>query len=184
MHHLLSAILLTGAAAAASQNPPAAGSLAYTTPPSWSTRPAASSMRVAEFVIPRTKGDGEDGELILYYFGTGAGTVDANIDRWIGQIQQPDGSSTKEKARRSSQTVNGLRVSMVDATGIYVAETRPGGAEHYNKAGFRLRAAVVETPRGPYYIKMTGPEKTIAEADAAFTAFLGSLKYVPLPTPD
>ena len=136
-------------------------------------------MRVAEFVIPRVEGDNEDGELIVYFFGAGAGTVDANIDRWIGQIQQPDGSSTKDAARRSTQTVNGLTITMVDASGTYVAEMRPGATEHFNKPGFRLRAAVVDTPRGPYYVKMTGPARTIGAADAALTAFLASLRYVP-----
>jgi hypothetical protein len=154
------------------------GRLAFDGPSAWHTRPASSSMRVAEFVVPRAEGDNEDGELIVYYFGAGAGTVEANIDRWIGQIQQPDGSSTKDKARRSTQTVNGLQITMVDASGTYVAEMRPGGTDHYNKAGFRLRAAVVDTPRGPYYLKMTGPAKTIGAAEAAFTAFLGSLHYV------
>lgn len=176
---VFAALLLTLASPSGIQVAPATGSLAYTASPAWHTRPASSSMRVAEFIIPRAQGDAEDGELIVYYFGTGAGTVDANIDRWIGQMQQPDGSSTKKNARRSTETVNGLHVTTVDAAGTYVAEMRPGAAEHFNKPGFRLRAAVVETPRGPYYIKMTGPAKTIAAADAAFTAFVGSLRYVP-----
>jgi len=171
MHAMLTLLLLAQA--------PASGSLAFTAPPAWQTRPPASGMRVAEFVIPRAQGDAEDGELIVYYFGPGAGTIDANIDRWISQIEQPDGSPTKDKAKRTTQTLNGLHVTMVDASGTYVAETRPGATERYNKPGFRLRAAVVETPRGPYYIKMTGPAKTIGAADAAFTAFVGSLNYKP-----
>lgn len=174
----VAALLLTLATPSGIQATPAAGNLAFDAPSGWKTRPAANNMRIAEFVIPRAQGDAEDGELIVYYFGTSAGTVDANIDRWIGQIQQPDGSSTKEKARRSSQTVNGLAVTMVDASGTYVAETSPGATAHFNKPGFRLRAAVVVTPRGPYYIKMTGPAGTLGAADAAFTAFVGSLHYV------
>lgn len=180
MSVIAAALLLTLAGAPGIQGAALTpGSLAYAAPAAWPTRPAASSMRVAEFVVPRAAGDSEDGELVVYYFGTGAGTVDANVDRWIGQIQQPDGSSTKERARRSTQTVNGLQVTTVDAAGTYVAELRPGATEHFNKPGFRLRAAVVETPRGPYYIKMTGPAKTMEAADAAFAAFVGSLHYVP-----
>jgi hypothetical protein len=171
MHAILTAAALIFASPA--QAAPAAGSLAYTAPAGWQTRPSASTMRIAEFIIPRAQGDAEDGELIVYYFGTGAGTIDANIDRWIGQIKQPDGSTTNDKAKRATQTVNGLRLTTVDA------EVRPGSTERYNKPGFRLRAAVVETPRGPYYVKMTGPAKTIGAADAAFTAFVGSLRYVP-----
>jgi hypothetical protein len=177
--HALRVAALAAAAAAAGIQTPAAGSLTYSAPPAWQTRPAASSMRVAEFVVPHAAGDAEDAELIVYYFGTSAGTVDANVNRWIGQIQQPDGSSTKEKALRSTQTVNGLTVTTVDVAGTYVAEMRPGATEHFNKPGFRLRAAVVETPRGAYYIKMTGPSATMAAADAAYAAFLGSLHYVP-----
>jgi hypothetical protein len=170
MQALLTVLLLVQAA-------PAPGSLTFTAPAGWQSRPATSSMRVAEFVVPRAQDDPEDAEIIVYYFGAGAGTIDANIDRWIGQIQQPDGSATKEKAKRTTQTVNGLHLTMVDAEGTYVAEMRPGSTDRYNKPGFRLRAAVVETPRGPYYIKMTGPAKTIGAADAAFAAFVGSLRF-------
>jgi hypothetical protein len=179
MYALIVAAALTVSATLPVAQAPAAGSLTFAAPGGWQTRPPASSMRVAEFVIPRATGDGEDGELIVYYFGTGAGTIDANIDRWIGQIRQPDGSPSGEKARRGSQTVNGLKLTTVDAEGTYVAEVRPGSTDRHNKPGFRLRAAVLETPRGPYYIKMTGPARTIGAADTAFAAFVGSLRFVP-----
>ena len=35
---------------------------------------------------------------------------------------------------------------------------------------------VVDTPRGPYFIKLTGPAQTIAKWDAAFNQFVSSLK--------
>lgn len=62
------------------------------------------------------------------------------------------------------------------ATGTYIAEVSPGSAERFNKPGFRLRAAVVETPDGPYYVKLTGPAKTIARWDDSFATFLASLR--------
>lgn len=137
-------------------------------------------MRVAEFVVPRVPGDGEDAELIVYFFGSFfgrlAGGVDANIDRWVGQMRQPDGSASTDKARREEQTINGLKVTAIDLSGTYVAEVRPGASERFNKPNFRLRAAVVETKSGPYYIKMTGPAKTMAAADAGFKKFLASLR--------
>ena len=153
-----------------------AAGLTFTAPKAWQPRPASSSMRVAEFVIPRVSGDVEDAEAIIYFFGGTGGSADANVTRWIGQIQQTDGSSSATKATRKTQTINGLNVTMVDVSGTYVAEVRPGASEHYNKPGFRLRAAVVETPRGPYYIKLTGPAKTVAAADADYKALLASLK--------
>src|SRR5262245_30112190 len=169
---LVPAILLAAAGfQAAPANP-----LTFSAPAAWHTRPAASSMRVAEFVVPKAAGDAEDGEVIIYFFGGGGGGVEANIDRWIGQMKQPDGSASKDKARRDEQTVNGLKVSTVDVSGTYVAEMSPGSTDHYNKPGFRLRAAVVETPRGPYYIKLTGPSKTVAAAEADFKKLLGTLR--------
>ena len=101
--------------------------LNFTAPSAWQARPAASTMRVAEFVVPKAAGDTEDAELIVYFFGASSGgSADANVDRWIGQMQQPDGSASKDKARREAQTINGLKVTMVDLTGTYVAEVRPG----------------------------------------------------------
>ena len=168
----LSALAIVALAGTLHQTP---GALTYTAPSSWKARTPASAMRVAEFVVPRAPGDAEDAEVIIYYFGGSGGSADANIDRWIGQMQGPDGSPVKDKARRADTTINGLKVSVVDVSGTYVAETRPGSTERYNKPAFRLRAAVVETPRGPYYIKMTGPAKTVAAADAGFSALLESL---------
>jgi hypothetical protein len=173
MRMLSPAVLIALASVQAA--PPAAG-LSFTAPSAWTSRPPASTMRVAEFVVPKAAGDSEDAEAIVYFFGASGGTVDANIDRWIGQIQQPDGSASKDKARRDTQTINGLKVTTVDVTGTYVAEVRPGATERHNKPGFRLRAAVVETPRGPYYFKMTGPAKTMAAADADIKAFLASMR--------
>ena len=155
----------------------AGGSLAYTSPAAWHSRPPASSMRVAEFVIPKSDGDSEDAELIIYYFGAGGGgSAEANIQRWIGQMQPPAGKKTDP--RGDTRVVSGLKVSMVDVSGTYVAEMRPGAADHYDKPGFRLRAAVVETPHGSYYIKMTGPARTMAAAGRAYDAFVASLHFV------
>jgi len=151
--------------------PAQASTLTFTKPPSWTDRAAASSMRVAEFVVSKVPGDTEDGELIVYYFGGGGGSVDANLQRWAAQFQ-----TTKDPVRTSA-TVNGLKLSSLDVSGTYVAETRPGSAEHFNKPDFRMRATVVETPKGPYFIKLTGPAKTIDSAGTAFDQFLKSLAF-------
>lgn len=156
----------------------AVAGLTYTAPPSWHTRPPASGMRVAEFVVPKVQGDAEDAELIIYYFGAGGGgSAEANIDRWISQVQQPDGAPSKAKAKRAERTINGLKVTTVDVSGTYTAEMRPGATDHYDKPNYRVCAAVVETPQGAYYIKMTGPAKTVGAAQAAYETFLSSLKF-------
>ncbi len=148
-----------------------AGTLTFTKPAAWTARAATSSMRVAEFVVPKASGDADDGEVIVYYFGGGGGSVEANLQRWMTQVQ-----STKEPTRTTA-TVNGLKLTSLDISGTYVAEMSPGSTEHHNKPGYRMRATVVETPKGPYFIKLTGPAKTVDLAGSAFDQFLQSLNF-------
>jgi len=150
--------------------------LAYAVPQGWQKQAVSSSMRVAEFALPRADGDGEDAQLVVYYFGGSGGSVDANLQRWVAQMQQPDGKPSTAVAKRESRTVNGLKLTLLDVSGTYVAETAPGSSERHNKPNFRLRAGVVETANGPYFIKLTGPAKTIAKWERAFEQFVGSIK--------
>ena len=136
-------------------------------------------MRTAQFALPHAAGDTQDAELVVYYFGGSGGTVEANIERWLGQMQQPDGKPSSAVAQRQKRTVNGLAVTLVDVAGTYIAEMTPGAKERHNSPNFRLRAAVIETANGPYFIKLTGPATTIAAHDKAFEQFLSSVKYQP-----
>jgi hypothetical protein len=154
-----------------------AADLRFTIPDGWQKVATTSSMRVADFSLPRADGDTEDAELVLYFFGGGGGSVDANIERWVGQMQQPDGRASTTVAKKEARTVNGLDVTLLDVSGTYTAEMAPGASERHNKTGFRLRAAVITTPGGPYYIKLTGPQKTITKWDQAFDAFVRSLHF-------
>ncbi|OLC43629.1 MAG: hypothetical protein AUH43_20225 [Acidobacteria bacterium 13_1_40CM_65_14] len=154
-----------------------AAGLTFTTPHGWQQTQPGSSMRVAEFTLPRAAGDGEDAQLVVYYFGGAGGSVNANIDRWVGQMQQPDGKPSSAVAKKQTRTVNGLAVSLVDVDGTYVAETAPGSTERHNKPNFRLRAGVVQTANGPYFIKLTGPAKTVSSWDRAYDQFVSSLKF-------
>jgi hypothetical protein len=151
--------------------PSQSGTLTFTKPPAWTDRAPASSMRVAEFVVPKVPGDAEDAEVIVYYFGGSGGSVEANLQRWTTQFQ-----SSKDPVRTSS-TVNDLRLTSLDISGTYVAEVRPGSTERHNKPGFRMRATVVETPKGPYFIKLTGPAATVDKAGAAFDQFLQTIAF-------
>jgi hypothetical protein len=164
-------------AVALSQTPASGGGgLEFKAPPEWKTRAPASSMRVAEFVLPGAE-KAQDAELVVYYFGGSGGNVDANIQRWLGQMQQPDGRATEAVAVKEARTINGLKVSTLDVTGTYVAEVRPGSTERHNSPGFRMRTAVVETPGGPYFIKLVGPAATVAKWNGAFKEFLDSLRF-------
>ena len=156
----------------------ASGELRYTAPEGWVKEQPSSTMRVAQYKLPKAEGDSEDAALVVYFFGaTQGGAVQANIDRWISQIQQPDGSSSKDKAKAETTTINGLKVTTVDVAGTYTAEMAPGTGNQRNDANYRLRAAVIETPKGNYFLKLVGPAKTMGRWEQSVTDFVKSFEF-------
>ena len=151
-------------------------SLKYDLPEGWTSKPLSSKMRLADFVLPKADGDSEDATLVVTFFGGQGGTVQANFDRWLTQMEQPDGRASKDVAKTSVLKTHGLTLSIMDLPGTFVAEKAPGSTEHYNKAGFHLRAAVIEGSGGPYFVRLVGSAKTVAKWDAAVQAFFQSLR--------
>jgi hypothetical protein len=150
--------------------------LKFTVPAGWVEEPRSSSMRVAQYKLPKATGDSEDASLVLYFFGQGqGGSAAANVERWVSQMKQADGSAATE-AKEEHFEANGLKVTTVDVSGTYVAETAPGSGTLHNKAGYRLRAAVIETPKGSYFVKLVGPEKTVAQWNESFLGYLKSFE--------
>ncbi|HSE96841.1 MAG TPA: hypothetical protein VLD57_01135, partial [Blastocatellia bacterium] len=155
----------------------ASGSVTYKAQDGWVTETPSSSMRVAQYRLPKSEGDPEDASLVVFYFGQGqGGSTQANLERWMGQMEQPDGRPSSEKAKTDTMTVNGMNVSLLDVGGRYTAEMTPGEGARHDKPNYRMRAAVIETPRGPYFVKLVGPEKTIARWDESFLAFVRSFE--------
>lgn len=160
----------------------ATGELRYLAPDGWQAEKPNSNMRAAQYKLPKTEGDDADAELVLYYFGQGqGGSAQANIDRWLNQMQQPDGSSSKEKAKIETTTVNGLPVTTVDVTGKYNGGmASPGAAPSatpVDMSNYRMRAAIIETPKGSYFVKLTGPQKTVSHWDQAYNDYLQSFEF-------
>jgi hypothetical protein len=153
------------------------GALKLKVPDTWTSQSVTSSMRKAQFELPAAKGDDKAPELVVYQFGNrGAGSVEANIDRWVGQFQQADGSASKDKAKTATTEVAGMKVTTVDVSGHYVAAMQPGAAEKHDSPGYRMLAAIVEADDGAYYFKLVGPEASVAAEAKAFTAAIESIE--------
>jgi hypothetical protein len=180
---LLSALLIivfSGAGVLGTQEKPiqTSAELHFKAHPDWIAEKPSSNMRLAQYKLPKAEGDPEDASLVLYFFGSNqGGSVQANLERWISQIEQPDGSSSQAKAKSETLTIHGLKVSTIDLAGTYVAETAPGSGVRHNNPGYRLRAAVIETPKGTHYVKLVGPSKTIDHWDKAFNDYLQSFEF-------
>lgn len=152
--------------------------LRFKAPAEWVVEKPGSTMRVAQYKLPKAEGDSEDASLVLYFFGSNqGGSVQANLERWISQIKQADGSSSETKAKLETLTINQLNVSTIDLAGTYIAETAPGSGVRHNNPNYRLRAAVIETPKGAYYVKLVGPIKTVNRWDKVFGEYLHSFEF-------
>ena len=101
-------------AANASEFTVAEGRFSLTAPASFKRVRPRSMMVETEFSLPPVAGDDGSGRLTVVGAG---GSIEANIDRWIGQFSQPDGSATKDKAAVKKLKVAGCSVTLVDVTG-------------------------------------------------------------------
>jgi hypothetical protein len=147
---------------------PGAGSIDFDLPKAWKAETPKSSMRLAQASIPGAKGEGD---FAVFYFGPGGGgPVEANIARWVGQME-----GTGPKPVPEMMEANGYKITWVDAKG-----TMKGGQMGMGPATAipeaRLYGAVVEGPGGPWFFKAQGPDSTLASQRDAFVAMLKSVR--------
>ncbi len=152
--------------------------LTYTVPESWTTTPTSSGMRAAQFALPAA--GGEPAEMVLFFFGAGqGGDVQANLDRWIGQMRQPDGGDARSHAQVASRTVGPYKVTILAVDGTYAPGAMMGGPAPSPKTDQRMWCSVVEGPGGPWFWKATGPKKTLDAEAANLDALVGSFRPAP-----
>lgn len=168
-------------AAATSGRPDASGmidlgAVAIKVPAKWSAQAPKSAMRRAQLSAPGSAGAAE---LIVYFFGPqGAGTAQENLDRWIGQFSNPDGSAVSD-AKQTSSKVSGMDITRLDVAGQYAGGMNPTGQQQPGQANQRMLAAIVNSQGGPYYFKFVGPSATVTENAAAFDALIASIVASP-----
>lgn len=156
-----------------------AGGIVCHPPKEWVEEQPTSAMRKAQLRLPKAGADTEDASLVVYFFGGQGGTPQANIDRWAGQFEQPDGKSSHDVLQSSQRKVAGMDVHEADLSGTYVAETSPGSGERVHKENWRMLASIVSAPNGPHYVKLVGPAATIAHWESAYRRFVSEMTPAP-----
>jgi hypothetical protein len=152
----------------------AGGKLQLTAPASWTRKRPATAIVEHEFAVAPVKGDEAEGRLTIMAAGGG---VDANIERWFGQFTQPDGGSTRDRAKVKQIKAGGENVHLVDVSGTFKDQRGPM-APAVERPKFRMLAAIIETKSlGNYFIKFYGPERTIADNEKAFATMIEGLEH-------
>jgi hypothetical protein len=148
------------------------GGLTFKTPEGWEYQHPTSAMRRAELGV---RGDGGTAGLVVYFFGNqGAGSSQANIDRWVGQFKNADGTPITASKPVTSK-IAGLEVTQVEVAGTYMGGMGAGAADAQGQPGQRMIAAIVDTPKGPFYFKFLGADEVVIQNREALEGLFASM---------
>jgi hypothetical protein len=149
------------------------GGLKLTVPAGWKGKDTKSNFRLMDFTLPKAEGDKDITECVAWYYGTnGSGNVNQNFQRWIDEFQPKDRKVkvTKGKAPEGDYVV-------VDIEGVWnrPVGTPQGGLKIVPTPSARVLGLAIDVPHvGPYYLKLGGPEKTVAANADASRAAIGA----------
>ena len=112
----------------------------------------------------------QSAEVVFFFFGEGGGgQTQANIDRWLSQFEEP---KDKLNSKVENQTINGRKVTYVQAEGTYQSGM-PGGPKT-PQPNTMLIGAILESNQGNVFIRATGPAKLAQASQPAFRKMVES----------
>lgn len=152
----------------------AEGRLSIPVVAAWASKKPAITMIEHEYAASASDKNSADGRLTMMMAG---GSVDANVDRWLGQFSKgPDGQPPQVK--RETLQVNGQAVELVDVEGTY-QDRRGPGAPAVARDNYRMLGAIVSVKGGGlYFLKFYGPKATMAEHADGFRAMVEGIQSV------
>lgn len=145
--------------------------ITLTVPDSWKQKDV-SGFRAAQFEVPAVEGDKDAGELVVFHFGpNGGGGVQANIDRWVKQF---DSDERTLKVSDGESKVG--KYTLVELTGTWNKSIGPPIAMKTAKMpGARFIGVILQPEKGgDFFLRLTGPDKTVATNAKAFRASFGA----------
>lgn len=151
--------------------PPTTLPFTWDLPEGWAKHDSASPMRACEFAVLPDEG----APRLVVYQGIGGGDQ-ANIDRWIGQFKQADGSETRERAEVTTAEREGLLVTRVKVPGTFSGQMVPGKGPALAEEDWLFLGGIVEVGGHKYHLKLQGPADQIGPVEASFDAWLQGLR--------
>jgi hypothetical protein len=147
-------------------------------PASWKSQ-KPSRFRAYQFLVPKAEGDKKDAELAIFYFGEGSGgNVKENIQRWKDQFRPPEGKKIDDVSKVTTMKVGNVEVTYLDVHGTYLSKFPPFDpkAKVTPLPDYRSLSVYWASEKGPYFIRLTGPAKTVAQHQKGFDDWLKNFK--------
>jgi hypothetical protein len=130
------------------------GEFTFSRPAKWEWVESTSKMRKAQLKVT-DEASKASADVAFYHFGAGgAGGVQANVDRWLGQFAEP---KDQINAKVEHTTVGKTKVTYVQAEGTYNSGM-PGGPTT-PMPGYALIGAILESDQGNVFVRLTGPKE-------------------------
>jgi hypothetical protein len=148
-------------------------------PASWKMQKPSNKFRAYQFEVPRAEGDKKDAELVIFYFGAGSGgNVADNLKRWKSQFQPPEGKTIDDVSKVEKKKVADVDLHYLDIQGTYLFKFPPfdPNAKTTKLPEYRRLGVYFASENGPYFITLTGPEKTVAQHKKGFDDWLKNFK--------
>ena len=156
------------------------GNLKFTIPSRWKIEPVESPARGGQWRVPPLHGEGDGGEVVVFYFGPPiggkeiGGSAKENIDAWIGTMFNAEGHPAADKMKQHK--TGGFTISEVVIFGTYYQVVSLPGVPPVPKSNYGLLGAVIENPQGAIYWRFTGPEALITANLPLFNKVIDSVR--------
>ena len=139
--------------------------LGFNAPAEWQVKPARS-MLWKVFGAPKAEGDAEDAEVTISSLAANI-PLKANVERWCGQFDLEGGKPCSEAAQIRELPGAAFPSKVVELAGALKAASMNAGASA-PKPGWRMLIVEITMPGKAWYLKMTGPAKTVAKWQDTF----------------
>jgi hypothetical protein len=153
--------------------------LKSTTPKNWKAEKINNKLRLHQFAVPKAADDGADGEVVIFFFGEGSGgTVDENVKRWKKMFEAPEGKTIDEAAKVETFKVGKSSITYLDVAGTYLSKKAPldPNSKVERLANYRMLSIYFDCEGGPYFLRMTGPAKTVEQSKKGFDEWVKNFK--------
>lgn len=131
----------------------------FAVPEGWKSVTPSSPMRKAQLEIARGP---QKAEVTFFHFGADqGGTAEDNVARWYAQFS----GSEKNRITEHMQ-VGQVKITFAMTEGTF-SSGMPGGPTTAME-GYALCGAILESPAGNVFVKMTGPNAVVKASTEAF----------------
>ena len=153
--------------------PTTAEGIAFEAPTEWQVKPTRT-MLWKVFGAPKVDGDTDDGEITISSLAANI-PLDANVERWCGQFELVGNKPCKDVAKIRDLKGTAFPSKVIEIEGG-LKSAGMGAAPGPVKPGWRLIVVEVTTPGKAWYLKFTGPGKTVAKREPAFLKAASAIK--------